>query len=130
MDAGSAESAEVYLAVLEERRHVDLVLGDLKLAALAVLEPADPAAARPVPDLDRPAGKGLEALEAGRDHGDANLVAHGRVDDCAEDDVGALVGGGDGNVGSLVDLEQIEVLRAGEIEEHPGRALDRLLHER
>ena len=40
-----------------------------------------------------PAGEELEALEAGGDHGDADLVAHRVVDDGAEDDVGALVGG-------------------------------------
>src|SRR5947208_11648419 len=73
------------LVAAQEVGHVDVALGDLELAPLAVLETADAAAARPVADLDRPARECLEALEAGGDHRDPDLIAHRRVDHGAED---------------------------------------------
>ena len=88
--------------------------------------PALVAAADPL----RRAGEQLEALEAGGDHGDPDLVAHRLVDDRAEDDVGVVVGLGLDQLRRLVDLEQAEVLGAGDVEQHPGRALDRLLDQR
>src|SRR5215204_4249935 len=101
----------------------------MQLAPLAVAESADAAAPDPVADLERATRECLEALEAGSDDRHADLVAHRRVDHGAEDDVGALVGGADDDVGRLVDLEQVQVLGAGEVQEHAGRALDGLLHE-
>ncbi len=52
------------------------------------------------------------------------------VDDRAKDDVGVVVGFGLDELGRLVDLEETEVLRAGDVEQHPRRALDRLLDQR
>ena len=49
-------------------------------------------------DSARLARTRLGSFEAGRDHGDADLVAHRRVDHGAEDDVGARVGLLDGDV--------------------------------
>src|SRR5207342_3420703 len=112
---------------LEESRYVDVVVRHAQFADVGVLA-RDPwlglvAPAHPL----RRAGQQLEALEAGGDHGDADLVAHRLVDDRAEDDVGAVVGLGLDQLGRLVDLEEAEVLGPGDVEQHPGRALDRLL---
>ena len=70
------------------------------------------------------------AVEAGRDHGHADLVLQRLVDHRAEDDVGVLVGRRGDDLGRLVDLEQAEVPAAGDVEQDAGRALDRLLEQR
>ena len=70
------------------------------------------------------------AAEAGGDHGDAHLVAHRVVDHGAEDDVRVHVGCARHDLGRLVDLEQADVGAAGDVEQDPGRALDRRLEQR
>ena len=69
-------------------------------------------------------------IEAGGDHGHPDLVAQRVVDHGAEDDVGVGVGGALDDLGRLVDLEQAEVVAAGDVEQDAGRALDRLLEQR
>ena len=114
----------------QEGRDVDLVVADLERADLPVARGLDAATAAATAHLGRTAGEHLEALESGRDDGDAELVAHRVVDDGAEDDVGALVGGAGDDLGGLVDLEEAHVLAAGDVEEHAGGAVDRRLEER
>jgi hypothetical protein len=64
------------------------------------------------------------AVEAGRDDGDAHLVAEGVVDDRTEDDVGLGVRGLLDQAGGLVDLEEAEVAAALDGEQHAVRAVD------
>src|SRR5205085_3462924 len=71
----------------------------------------------------------LPALEAGGDDGHPHLVAHGLVDDAAEDDVGVGVGDAVDDLGRLVDLEQTEVVAPGDLEEDAAGTLDRRLEE-
>ena len=70
------------------------------------------------------------AVEAGRDDGDAHLVAQRRVDDGAEDDVAVGVGGAADDLRRLVDLEQPEVVAAGDVEQDAAGALDAGLEQR
>jgi len=72
----------------------------------------------------------VPAVEAGGDHGDADFVAHGLVDDVAEDEVDVGVGDLLDDVGRLVDLEQSEVRAAGDVEQDAAGAVDRRLEER
>ena len=65
----------------------------------------------------------MAVVKAGGDHGDPDLVAERVVDDGAEDDVRVRVGGALDDLGRLVDLEQAEVVAAGDVEQDPGRAL-------
>jgi hypothetical protein len=76
---------------------------------------AGPAFGRAGGELRR-AGDHLEALEAGRNHRDADLLVHGRVDHGAEDDVRVGVCGLNAEAGGLVHLEEAEVLAAGDVE--------------
>ena len=69
-------------------------------------------------------------VEAGGDDGHADLVAHGVVDDRAEDDVRVGVGGALDDLGRLVDLEEAEVAAAGDVQQDAGGALDVLLQQR
>ncbi|BFO20735.1 hypothetical protein SHKM778_71230 [Streptomyces sp. KM77-8] len=77
-----------------------------------------------------PLGGRLAAVEAGRDHGDPDLVAEGVVDHRAEDDVGLGVGGLADQLGRLVDLEQAEVGAAGDGEQDATGAVDGRFEER
>ncbi len=70
------------------------------------------------------------AVEAGGDDGDPDAVAEAVVDHGAEDDVGVVVGGLLDDLGRLVDLEQAQVLAAGDVQQDAGGALDRLLEQR
>src|SRR5919106_648932 len=118
--------------VLQESGNVDVVLGDLQGPALALVH-LHVAAARLGPAARRVLGEERHPawpLEAGGDHGHPHAVPHTVVDDSPEDDVRALVGGALDDLGRLVDLEQAEVASAGDVEEDPGRALDRLLEQR
>ena len=73
----------------------------------------------------------LAPLEAGRDDGDAHLVAERLVDDRPEDDVRVGVGGRLRHRDGLVDLAEREVRPAGDVDEEPGRAVERhVLEER
>src|SRR6185312_444198 len=91
------------LAVAEERRYVEHLRGDVEaLVPLALaldrrLRHGDPRALRPALAL-------LALAEPGGDHGDADLVAHRRVDHGAEDDHRVRVRGGGDDLGRLVDL--------------------------
>src|SRR4051794_17560343 len=98
-------------AVPQERRDVDLVVGDLERRALdtraAIATPRAVAgllARRPRPRA--------AVVEAGGDHRHADLVAHVLVDDGAEDDVRRRVGRALDDLGRLVDLEQADVAAA------------------
>ena len=66
----------------------------------------------------------------GGDHRHADLVGQRVVDHGAEDDVGVAVGRRVDDLGRLVDLEQAEVLAAGDVEQDAAGALDRLLQQR
>ena len=75
-------------------------------------------------------GVRLAAVEAGRDDGDAHLVAEGVVDDGTEDDVGLGVHGLLHESCGVVDLEDAEVRPALDREQHAVRAVDRRLEQR
>ena len=64
------------------------------------------------------------ALEAGRDHRDADIIAHVRIDDGAEDHVHVWVRclADDGR--GLIDLEEGHVRTASDVEEHAARTVD------
>ena len=79
--------------------------------------------------LELARGDGL-LVEAGRDDGDADLVAEGAVDDVAEDDVRLGVDGLADQVGGLGDLEEAEVGAALEEEQDAVGAVDAGLEER
>ncbi len=70
------------------------------------------------------------AAEAGRDHGHADLVLERLVDDRAEDHVGVPVGVARNDLGRLVDLEEPDVGRTGDVEEDARRAVERRLEKR
>src|SRR3990172_5989869 len=116
--------AVVWLVLLEERRNVDV---DVARARALAPRPGpsrrrlgtglDPAAARP-------------AAEAGRDGGDAHVVAHRGVDHCAEDHVRVRVRCARDDLGGLVDLEQAELRASGDVQEDPGGAVERRLEQR
>src|ERR671915_551404 len=111
----------------EEGRDIQVVVADLERRALAVVDPR-PAVARPaLALLTRGAEAG--AVEPGRDHGDADLVAEPVVDDGAEDDVGVRVGRRVDDLRRLVDLEEPEVLTAGDVQQDAAGALHRLLQQ-
>src|SRR3954451_24783031 len=116
-------------AVAQERRDVDLVVGDLERRPLDA-RAAVAAAGRVARLLARGAGAGGAVVEAGGDHRHADLVAHVLVDDRAEDDVRGRVRGALDDLGRLVDLEQADVAAAGDVEQDAGRALDGLLEQR
>src|SRR3954469_24214853 len=117
--------------VLQEVGTVDLGFRDPQIAE--VVPPAAnrcrTALRRSCGELGR-AGDHLEALETSRDHGHADLLVHRRVDDGSEDDVGVGVGCLNREARGLVDLEQAEILAAGDIEQHALRAVDLLLDQR
>src|SRR5215510_9943403 len=71
----------------------------------------------------------LVPIEAGGDHGDADLVPEGVVDDGAEDDVGVRVCRLADDLGGLVELEQSEVRWPGDVEEEAAGALDARLQQ-
>ena len=72
----------------------------------------------------------LEAVEAGRDHGDAHLVAERVVDHRTEDDVGVGVRGLADDLGRLVELEQTEVGRPAHVEQDAACAFDARFEQR
>src|SRR3954468_13715877 len=75
----------------QERRNVDLVVGDLQQRALAIVD-ARPAVAGPAADLvARRARAGAPMVEAGGDDGHADLLALRLVEHRPEDDVGVGV---------------------------------------
>src|SRR3954454_24704061 len=119
-------------AVAQERRDVDVVVGDLQRRALALaharaaIAPAGAVAGL----LARGARAGAAVIEAGGDDRHADLVADLLVDDRAEDDVRGRVGRALDDLGGLVDLEQADVAAAGDVEQDAGRALDGLLEQR
>src|SRR5205823_3422324 len=65
-----------------------------------------------------------DAVETGRDDGDADLVLHGGVDDRAEDEVDVWIGHVADDLGRLVDLEQAEVWTARDVKQHTACAVD------
>ena len=75
-------------------------------------------------------GRCGELVEAGRDDGDANLLAERVVHDGAEDDVGVGMGHAGDVVGRRVDLVEREVGGAGDGEQHALGAVDRGLQQR
>ena len=72
----------------------------------------------------------VAVIETGRDDGDPDLIAHRVVDDRPEDDVRVGVGRALDDLSGLVDLEQAEVVAAGDVEQDAHGALDRLLEQR
>src|SRR3954462_378447 len=116
-------------AVAQERRDVDLVVGDLERRALDA-RAAIPAAGAVAGLLARGARPGAAVVEAGGDHRHADLVAHVLVDDGAEDDVRRRVGRALDDLRRLVDLEQADVAAARDVQQDAGRALDGLLEQR
>ena len=81
-------------------------------------------------DSSRRLQRARALLEAGRDHGHADVIAELLVDDGAEDDVRVLVGGARDDLRRVVDLEQAEVAAAGDVQEDAGGALDARLEQR
>src|SRR4029077_2365621 len=77
-------------ASAQKRRYVDVVVGDLERGALAIVDARTAVATRAA--LGAGAAPGT-VVEAGADHGHADLVGHALVDHGAEDDVGVGVGG-------------------------------------
>jgi hypothetical protein len=74
---------------------------------------------------DRAGGSlAVEAVEAGGDDRDADLVAHLVVDDGAEDDVGVLVCDAVDDLGGGVHLEQAHPGRTGDVQQHAAGAVD------
>ena len=67
----------------------------------------------------------LRAFEARGDDRDADVVAHVRVDDRAEDHVHIGVSGLTDDGRGLVHLEEGHVRAAGHVEEHAARAVNR-----
>src|SRR4051794_1265741 len=116
-------------AVAQERRDVDLVVGDLERRALDA-RAAVAAAGAVARLLARGARARTAVVEAGGDDRHADLVAHVLVDHRAEDDVRGRVGRALDDLGRLVDLEQADVAAAGDVEQDAGRALDGLLEQR
>src|SRR5918997_1847309 len=104
-------------SLAQEGRDVDLVVGDLERAALAVVDPrvaVDRAALALLAPAERREAAGLRPLvEPGGDERHADLVAQRLVDHRAEDDVCVRVGRRVDYLCRLVDLEQAEVLAAG-----------------
>ena len=92
----------------QERRDVDVVVGDLERRALAVADARAAVGARCAALAARAATGAV--VEAGADDGHADVVAHALVDHGAEDDVGVRVGGVLDDLGGVVDLEQPEVV--------------------
>src|SRR6478736_8498851 len=119
-------------AVTQERRDVDVVIGDLQRRPLAVPD-AGAAVAPAGPIAGLLAGRArarAPVVKAGRDDRHADLVADLLVDDGAEDDVGRLVRRALDDLGRFVDLEQADVAPAGDVEQDAGGALDVLLEQR
>src|ERR671913_355096 len=73
---------------------------------------------------------GEPLIEARGDHGDAHPVPVSVVYDRAEDQVGVLVGGVVYDLRRLIDLEQPEVVAAGDVQDDPGGPLDAGLEQR
>ena len=63
-------------------------------------------------------------IKAGRDHRQADLIAHGWVNDRAEDEINIRVGGFLDNGRCLVDLEQCQTFTAGHIEQDAVSTID------
>ena len=78
--------------------------------------------------LDAPAA--WPAAEAGGDHRHTHLVAHRLVDDSTEDHVRVRVGVPGDDLRRLVHLEQPDIGTARDVEENPGRTVERRLEER
>src|ERR1700736_2412471 len=94
----------------QERRDVDVVVGDLEVRTLTV---GDAGAAGGAPGAGVAArGTARRVVEAGPDHGHADVLAHALVDHGPEDDVRVRVGRGLDYLRGLVDLEQAEVFAA------------------
>src|SRR5262245_66497506 len=116
------------IALTQERRDVEIVVADLERRALTVVDPRAAVARAALPLRARGAQAG--AVEAGGDHRHADLVGQPVVDDGAEDDVGVAVGRRVDDLRRLVDLEQAEVLAAGDDEQDADGALERPLEQR
>jgi hypothetical protein len=89
--AARGRRADGSLAVAQEGRDVDLVVGDLERRALAIVDARAAIARRGQPALAQAARPAV--MEARGDYGDADLVLEAVVDDRAEDDVRVRVGG-------------------------------------
>src|SRR3954454_1962388 len=119
-------------AVAQERRDVDVVVGDLQRRALALaharaaIAPAGAVAGL----LARGARAGAAVVEAGGDDRHADLVADLLVDDRAEDDVRGRVGRTLDDLGRLGDLEEAAVLAVRDDGQDPGGAIDGFLEQR
>src|SRR5918996_5330343 len=98
----------------QEGRDVEVVVADLERGPLAFVDPRAAVARAALALLARGAQAG--AVEPGRDHGHADLVSEPVVDHRAEDDVRVRVRGRVDDLRRLVDLEQPEVLAAGDVE--------------
>ena len=130
--SGLSAAGRLYtpFGLAQERRDVEIVVGDLERRALPVVHADVAVAAARAGLLAGRARPRAAVVEARGDHGDADVVAERRVDDRAEDDVRLRVGGRVDQLGGLVDLEQAEVVAAGDVEQDAGGALDGLLQQR
>ncbi len=70
------------------------------------------------------ASRHAASFKAGRDDRDANLIAHIRIDDRAEDQVDIRMRGLANDGRGLVDFEESHVRAAGDIEEHAARTVN------
>src|SRR4051794_13439076 len=117
--------------LLEERRHVEVVVPVERVLALVVTEQILDRVRRLALLGLRPAGAlAVPPIETSGDDGDLDLVAHLVVDHGAEDDVGVLVGDGVDDLGRGVDLEQAEIGRARDVEQDAAGAVDGGLEQR
>src|ERR1039458_1796602 len=116
------------MRLAQERWYVDVVVAYLQGGALTVIDPGASITAAGATIATRCAARTV--VEAGADHGDAHLVAHRLVDHGAEDDVRVRVGRVLDDLRSVVDLEQAEVLAAGDVQQDAGGPLDGLFQER
>ncbi len=102
------------MGLLEEARDVELVVVAFEILIAGREHVSSVSRAHRVPQVSA-LGAGAACfppVEAGRDHGDPDLVAHLVVDDGAEDDVGVGMRDTVDDLGRLVDLEQPEVAAA------------------
>src|SRR5262249_58078240 len=111
----------------QERRYVDVLVGDLQRGALALVDPRAAIPARAA--LATGAAPGT-VVKAGADHRYAHVVGHALVDHRAEDDVGVRVGRVLDDLRGVVDLEQAEILPAGDVQQDARRPVDGFLQQR
>ena len=125
--SGGDGSHRTACALTQERRYVDVLVADLERGPLASPRDGRPPEAASRSRRGAPPRRGVEA---GADHRHADLVLLLLVDHRAEDDVRLAVGGALDDLRRLVDLEEAEVASAGDVEQDPRGAVDRLLEQR